>query len=63
MDKIQKFLIKKGRSDLPDKYYRDYTAAKKKKEEATGPSYVRILSIIRNLKIKSTFRKNIRTDP
>ena len=55
MDKIQDFLIKKGRSDLADEYYKKYTAAKKKKEEISGPSYIKILSMIRNLKTEKQF--------
>ena len=51
MDKIQKFLIDSGRKDLANEYFRKYEAKKKKQEDkTTGPSYVKLLGQVRNLK-------------
>ncbi len=54
MDKIQKFLIEKGREDLANEYYQKYEAKKKKQDEkTTGPSYIKLLGKVRNLKTDS----------
>jgi len=52
MDRIQRYLVKMGKEDFAQEYYEKYSAAKKKKNDV---SYIRILSMARNLKTDAQF--------